>query len=68
MIGAEYLTASVLANLWRGVDAACEAELAESKGNVQEFLKPRHPAWNLVCRVHSENRKDEAAPFAFLAT
>ena len=71
MIGAEYLTASVLGNLWRSVDAACEAELAESKGNVQEFLKSRHPAWNLVGRVHfnlAENRKDEAAPFAFLAT
>jgi superfamily II DNA or RNA helicase len=71
MTGAEYLTASVLANLWRSVDAACEAELAESKGNVQEFLKSRHPAWNLVGRVHfnlAENRKDEEAPFAFLAT
>jgi non-specific serine/threonine protein kinase len=71
MTGAEYLTASVLANLWRSIDAACEAELAESKGNVQEFLKSRHPAWNLVGRVHfnlAENRKDEEAPFAFLAT
>ena len=71
MTGAEYLTASVLANLWRSVDAACGAELAESKGNVQEFLKSRHPAWNLVGRVHfnlAENRKDEEAPFAFLAT
>jgi non-specific serine/threonine protein kinase len=38
---------------------------------VQEFLKRRHPAWNLVGRVHfnlAENRKDEEAPFAFLAT
>lgn len=71
MTGAEYLTAAVLASLWRSVDAACEAELAESKGNVQEFLKSRHPAWNLVGRVHfnlAENRKDEEAPFAFLAT
>ena len=38
---------------------------------MQEFLKGRHPAWNLVGRVHfnlAENRKDEDAPFAFLAT
>ena len=38
---------------------------------LQEFLKRRHPAWNLVGRVHfnlAENRKDEEAPFAFLAT
>ncbi|MCP3463591.1 DEAD/DEAH box helicase [Bradyrhizobium sp. CCGUVB23] len=71
MTGAEYLTASILADLWRSLDAACDAELAESKGNVQEFLKSRHAAWNLVGRVHfnlAENRKDEAAPFAFLAT
>ena len=71
MTGAEYLTASVLADLWQSLDVAFDAELAESKGNVQEFLKSRHPAWNLVGRVHfnlAENRKDEEAPFAFLAT
>ena len=71
MTGAEYLTAAVLADLWRGMDAAFDAELAEAKLSVQEFLKSRHPAWNLVGRVHfnlAENRKDEEAPFAFLAT
>jgi superfamily II DNA or RNA helicase len=71
MTGAEYLAASVLADLWRSVDAAFNAELAEAKRSVQEFLKSRHPAWNLVGRVHfnlAENRKDEEAPFAFLAT
>ena len=38
---------------------------------MQDFLKARHPAWNLVGRVHfnlAENRKDSEAPFAFLAT
>jgi superfamily II DNA or RNA helicase len=71
MMGAEYLTAFVLADLWRGTDAAFDAELLEAKLSVQEFLKSRHPAWNLVGRVHfnlAENRKDEEAPFAFLAT
>src|ERR1039458_616765 len=71
MTGAEYLTASVLADLWRGMDAAFDAELADVKLSVQEFLKGRHPAWNLVGRVHfnlAENRKDEVTPFAFLAT
>jgi non-specific serine/threonine protein kinase len=71
MIGAEYLTPSVLADLWREMDAAFDAELAEAKASVQEFLKSRQPAWNLVGRVHfnlAENRKDEEAPFAFLAT
>ena len=71
MTGAEYLTAAVLADLWRAMDVAFDTELAEAKLSVQEFLKARHPAWNLVGRVHfnlAENRKDEDAPFAFLAT
>jgi non-specific serine/threonine protein kinase len=71
MTGAEYLTPSVLADLWRSIDLAFDAELAEANATVQDFLKRRHPAWNLVGRVHfnlAENRKDEEAPFAFLAT
>ena len=71
MIGAEYLTVTVLANLWRDMDASFDVELAQAKLSVQEFLKSRHPAWNLVGHVHfnlAENRKDEDAPFAFLAT
>jgi superfamily II DNA or RNA helicase len=71
MVGAEYLTAAVLGDLWRAMDAAFDTELAEAKLPLQAFLKLRHPAWNLVGRVHfnlAENRKDEDAPFAFLAT
>ena len=71
MIGAEYLTAAVLEALWRELDAAFGIELSESKCGVQDFLKRRNPAWNLVGRVHfnlAENRKDQDAPFAFLAT
>lgn len=71
MTGAEYLTGAVLQTLWQELDVAFGIELSESKGGVQDFLKRRNPAWNLVGRVHfnlAENRKDEAAPFAFLAT
>jgi len=71
MTGAEYLTTEVLTDLWRDMDQAFDAELAQSTLTVQAFLKSRHPAWNLVGRVHfnlAENRKDEDAPFAFLAT
>src|SRR6202163_1739433 len=71
MTGAEHVTAEVLAGLWQGLDAAFDAELQDAKLTVAEFLKSRHPAWNLVGRVHfnlAENRKDEEAPFAFLAT
>jgi hypothetical protein len=71
MTGAEYLTAEVLDALWQQLDAAFKLELAESKLGVQDFLKRRNPAWNLVGRVHfnlAENRKDPETPFAFLAT
>ena len=71
MTGAEYLSAEVLGALWQELDAAFGIELAESKCGIQEFLKRRNSAWNLVGRVHfnlAENRKDPDAPFAFLAT
>ncbi len=71
MSGAEYLTASLLRSLWGEIDTALRTELAESGQAVQDFLRACHPAWNLVGRVHfnlAENRKDEEAPFAFLAT
>jgi non-specific serine/threonine protein kinase len=71
LVGAEYLTAAVLASLWEELGEAFGIELSESKCGLQDFLKRRNPAWNLVGRVHfnlAENRRDTAAPFAFLAT
>jgi non-specific serine/threonine protein kinase len=71
MTGAEYLTAAVLHALWQEMDVAFRLELSEARCAIQEFLKRRNPAWNLIGRVHfnlAENRKDEEAPFAFLAT
>ena len=62
MQGAEYLTASVLEALWSELDDAFRLELAESGLTIQDFLKQRNPAWNLVGRVHfnlAENRKDD---------
>ena len=60
MTGAEYLTPEVLGALWQELDAAFGIELAESKCGIQDFLKRRNPAWNLVGRVHfnlAENSK-----------
>ena len=71
MTGAEYIAASVLETLWTETAAAFRSELAESKGLVQEFLQRKSAAWHLVGRVHfnlAENRRDDEAPFAFLAT
>jgi hypothetical protein len=53
--------------LWAELDAAFHAELAQSNPTLQDFLKQRHPAWDLVGRVHfnlAEKRRDDAAPAA----
>ena len=71
MAGAEYLTEAVLQSLWQDLDTALHGELAASKRTLQDFLRRLNPAWNVIGRVHfnlAENRKDEEAPFAFLAT
>ena len=71
MQGAEYLQPRVLEALWRGMEHALGAELAESGLSFQEFLKNRDSQWRLVGRVHfnlAENRKDPDYPFAFMAT
>ena len=71
MDGAEYLNAEVLQQLWDGLAAALQQELAAARQPLQDFLHQRHQAWNLVGRVHvhlAENRTDAATPFAFLAT
>ena len=71
MAGAEYLTQDVLRSLWRETAAALATSLTAAKTDLQSFLKALNPAWNLVGRVHfnlAENRRDDGAPFAFLAT
>ena len=71
MTGAEYLTSTVLRTLWQETDKALQVELSEQRCGMQEFLKRRNPAWNLVGRVCfnlAENRSDAESPFAFLAT
>jgi non-specific serine/threonine protein kinase len=71
MTGAEYLTAAVLESLWDEMATAFRDERKHSRLVTQDLLKRWSPAWNLVGRVHfnlAENRKDDEAPFAFLAT
>ena len=71
MTGAEYLTAAVLESLWEEMAAAFHDERSRSGLGAQDLLRRFSPAWNLVGRVHfnlAENRKDDEAPFAFLAT
>lgn len=71
MTGAEYLAPDVLRSFWSDLESAVKEELSNSGQTLQDFLKSRHQAWNLVGRVHfnlAENRKDPDAPFAFMAT
>ena len=71
MPGGEYVDAALLAALWRGLDRAFRAAVRDHGGGVAGFLGARNAAWNLVGRVHfnlAENRGDDEAPFAFLAT
>ena len=68
--GAEYLSIDLLLALWRQIDAALRDALAGGE-TLENYLAARHSAWHVVGRVHfnlAENRKDPAAPFAFLAT
>jgi non-specific serine/threonine protein kinase len=71
MPGGEYLNAAVLADLWSMIDVAFRRERAQSQTTLQQFLRTGNPAWHLVGRVHfnlAENRSDDEAPFAFIAT
>ena len=71
MHGREYMSVGVLSDCWRSIGEALATELKVSGQSLSDFLKGRNAAWNLVGRVHfnlAENRKDEDAPFAFMAT
>ncbi len=71
MAGAEYLSEAVLAGAWAALEAHVAAEIRAFRGTVEEYLHEKNPAWNVMGRVcfHlAENRANEQAPFAFLAT
>lgn len=71
MTGAEYLTVKVLRVLWDEIGSAFNAGRARERASVQDHLRSLNPAWHFVGRVHfnlAENRRDDDAPFAFLAT
>ncbi len=69
--GSEYLTVPVLEAWWLALTDAFNADFAASGLTALDFLEQLNPAWHLVGRVHfnlAENRGDEEAPFAFMAT
>ncbi len=71
MPGAEYVNAQLLDALWREIDTAFALRQMETHATTEDLVKQLNAAWNLVGRVHfnlAENKRDDASPFAFLAT
>jgi len=71
MAGSEYATPEALGKLWSALGQSIEDDISRSGLSLREWLVAKHPAWNQVGRVFfnvAENRADEEAPFAFLAT
>ena len=71
MQGAEYLTESVLRDIWIDLDNWVRSEAAAHRDGLSGFLQKRASIWHQVGRVcfHlAENRRDPDYPFAFLAT
>lgn len=71
MVGGEYLNEQVLVALWDVLHHSVQAAVKKTSGTIHDFFASRGSAWNLVGRVcfHlAENKADEDAPFAFLAT
>jgi non-specific serine/threonine protein kinase len=70
MQGGEYLSDTVLQNIWEALDAWVHAAVAAT-GGLDIFLDRRAPKWHQVGRVFfhlAENKNDVTRPFAFMAT
>ena len=68
MLGAEYLTETLLAHLWEAMRTHIAAEAGE---DLDKWLHERSALWHLVGRVTfhlAENKRNAERPFAFLAT
>ncbi|MGH7213872.1 MAG: ATP-dependent helicase, partial [Tepidisphaeraceae bacterium] len=71
MKGLEYLSADVLGQWWTQLDEHVRGEIARCPQGAAEYLRQKNPLWRLVGRVTfhlAENKRDEAHPFAFMAT
>jgi non-specific serine/threonine protein kinase len=71
MRGLEYLTPDVLKTLWSELAELVRSRGAQAAGGLTAFLREVNPFQHLLGRVTfhlAENKRDEARPFAFLAT
>jgi SNF2 family DNA or RNA helicase len=70
MAGGEYLSESVLFDIWEALGEWVRGQI-KAAGGLSAFLAARAPSWRQVGRVcfHlAENKNDAAHPFAFMAT
>ncbi|MGV3531468.1 MAG: DEAD/DEAH box helicase [Chthoniobacteraceae bacterium] len=71
MRGAEYLSDALLLRIWEEMRALVAEEAAAHAAGLEGWLRERNPLWHLVGRVTfhlAENKRNEHAPFAFIAT
>jgi len=71
MKGLEYLNADVLASCWQDLDQRVRAQIRAHPGGAPAYLRELNPLWRTVGHVTfhlAENKRDEAYPFAFMAT
>jgi SNF2 family DNA or RNA helicase len=71
MPGLEYLTLSTLQHVWQQIDSFARTVSSKCDGGLASYLKSLDASWNLIGRVTfhlAENKKNESAPFAFMAT
>ena len=71
MRGAEYLSDALLIRLWEEMRELAVEEAKAHAGGLEGWLRERSPLWHLVGRVTfhlAENKRNENAPFAFIAT
>lgn len=71
MRGLEYLTEELLHRLWRELAEAAADRAMNFPEGPAVWLRAINPLWHLLGRVTfhlAENRRDDARPFAFLAT
>jgi superfamily II DNA or RNA helicase len=70
MLGGEYLSPGLLADIWQGLGQWTTATVA-ADGGLAAFLEHRAPRWKQIGRVTfhlAENKNDESRPFAFMAS
>ncbi|GHT16788.1 hypothetical protein FACS1894189_1350 [Planctomycetales bacterium] len=71
MPGTEYLTTKTLDTWWQELDQYVHALIKGHPQGAADWIQRQNPLWRTVGRVTfhlAENKRDEARPFAFMAT